>query len=344
MKIIRFDWAIKTILRDKKNFDILEGFLSTLLNKDVKVLELLESESNNLEDLKFNRVDLMVKSEDEQFIIEIQNTREVDYLERILFGTSKVIVENLKLGEDYKNITKVISVNILYFNLGDGEDYIYHGKTDFYGLNKKDKLVLRKKVLVNNEKFKLIDKNIFPEYYLIRTEHFEEVIGSPIDEWIYMFKTGEIKENFKSKGMKAVKKKLNYLKMSEKERKSYDRYLMNLARENNIIESAEQDGYIKGLKEAKEEIEKVKKEKEKIQKEKEKVQKEKEEAKQREEKAQKEKEEAKQREEKAQKEKEEAKKQVINLVKLLLNTNTPIEKIIEITKLSVEEIKIIEKS
>ena len=323
MKIIRFDWAIKTILRDKKNFDILEGFLSTLLNKDVKVLELLESESNNLEDLKFNRVDLMVKTEDEQFIIEIQNTREVDYLERILFGTSKVITENLKLGEDYKNITKVISVNILYFNLGDGEDYIYHGKTEFLGMNKKDKLILRKRVFIDEENFKLINKNIFPEYYLIRTEHFEEVIASSIDEWIYMFKTGEIKENFKSKGMKAVKKKLNYLKMKEKERKSYDRYLMNLARENNIIETAEQDGYVKGLKEAQKEKEKAQKEKEKALKEKEK---------------------ALIREKEALKREEEALKQIIKLVKLLLDTDTAIEKIAEITKLSIEKIKKIESN
>jgi hypothetical protein len=96
MKTINFDWAIKNILRDKKNFDILEGFLSTLLEKDIKVLELLESESNNEENLKFNRVDLMVSSGEEQFIIEIQNSRETDYLERILFGTSKVIVESLE--------------------------------------------------------------------------------------------------------------------------------------------------------------------------------------------------------------------------------------------------------
>ncbi len=262
MKVIRFDWAIKYILRDKKNFDILEGFLSTLLNKDIKILSIIESESNNLEDLKFNRVDLMVKSEDEQFIIEIQNTREVDYLERILFGASKVITENLKLGEEYKKITKVISVNILYFNLGSGKDYIYLGKTEFTGMNKKDKLILRKKIFIDDKKFKLKERNIFPEYYLIRTEHFEEVIGSPIDEWIYMFKTGEIKKSFKSKGMKAVKKKLDYLKMSEKSRKTYDKYLMDLARENNIIETADQDGYFRGFKEAQEKIEKAQKEKE----------------------------------------------------------------------------------
>jgi len=45
-KLIRFDWAIKTILRNKKNFSILEGFLSELLGTDVKIQELLESESN----------------------------------------------------------------------------------------------------------------------------------------------------------------------------------------------------------------------------------------------------------------------------------------------------------
>ena len=309
MKVIRFDWAIKYILRDKKNFDILEGFLSTLLDKDIKILEILESESNQEEEtIKFNRVDLMVKSENEQFIIEIQNSREVDYLERILFGASKVIVENLKLGEKYGNITKVISVNILYFNLGKGEDYIYHGKTEFTGLNKKDKLVFKRRIFIDDKKYKFEEKNIFPEYYLIRTEKFEEVIGSPIDEWVYMFKNGEIKSEFKSKGMKSVKKKLDYLKMSEKERKIYNRYLMNLARENNIIETADQDGYIRGLKEGEKKIK-----------------------------------EAEKREKEAEKREKEARKKVIDLVKFLINSKTDINKIMELTGLSKEEINNIRK-
>ena len=45
-KLISFDWAIKRILRSKANFDILEGFLSELLFEDIKILEILESESN----------------------------------------------------------------------------------------------------------------------------------------------------------------------------------------------------------------------------------------------------------------------------------------------------------
>ncbi len=38
---IRFDWAIKHILRDKANFDILEGFISVLLGEEIKIEELL---------------------------------------------------------------------------------------------------------------------------------------------------------------------------------------------------------------------------------------------------------------------------------------------------------------
>jgi hypothetical protein len=60
-RIIRFDWAIKTILRDKSNFDVLEGFLSALLGEDIQVIQLIESESNQeAERQKFNRVDIMV--------------------------------------------------------------------------------------------------------------------------------------------------------------------------------------------------------------------------------------------------------------------------------------------
>ena len=59
--LIRFDWAMKKLLRSKANFGILEGFLSELLKQDVKILNLLESESNkNDKDGKFNRVDMVV--------------------------------------------------------------------------------------------------------------------------------------------------------------------------------------------------------------------------------------------------------------------------------------------
>ena len=45
---IRFDWAIKRLLRQKANFDVLEGFLTVFLNEKVKIMEILESEGNQV--------------------------------------------------------------------------------------------------------------------------------------------------------------------------------------------------------------------------------------------------------------------------------------------------------
>jgi hypothetical protein len=61
-KSVRFDWGIKSLLRDKANFDVLEGFLSAVVREDVQVVEILDSESNQPEIVKkFNRLDIIVK-------------------------------------------------------------------------------------------------------------------------------------------------------------------------------------------------------------------------------------------------------------------------------------------
>jgi predicted transposase/invertase (TIGR01784 family) len=258
-KIIRFDWAIKTILRDKANYDVLEGFLSAILRDDIKVVQLIESESNQETDRqKFNRVDIMVLDGNGQYvIIEIQNELESDYLERLLFGTSKVIVENAKLGEPYKTIKKVISISILYFNLGSGDDYIYYGSTQFKGLNTNSPLIIRKRLKMSEKKYvfkdKNIEKEIFPEYYLINVERFQDTINSDIDEWIYMLKNEEIPKHFKAKNIDKAREKLKIQAMSDEERKSYERYLINVARDIDMIETAREEGEVKGLKKGRKE-------------------------------------------------------------------------------------------
>ena len=247
-QLVRFDWAMKHLLRDKANFDVLEGFLTALLNEDIKILHILESESNqDAENMKFNRVDLLVEdSRQRKIIIEIQNNREADYLERLLFGTSKVIVDNHKLGEPYKNIAKIISVSILYFNLGTGDDYIYFGKTEFKGMHTGTPLLVKERKEVPNplkNRFYFREKDIFPKYFLIKTEKFEDIIESPLDEWIYMIKNSEVKAEFKSKNIQIAKAKLDYMKMSAAEKRRHDRYLMDLASEKDIIDNAKPVSY-----------------------------------------------------------------------------------------------------
>ncbi|MCB1192301.1 MAG: Rpn family recombination-promoting nuclease/putative transposase [Leptospiraceae bacterium] len=265
--VVRFDWAMKYILRDKANFDILEGFLSALLEETITILTILESESNQEEETdKFNRVDLLVEdSQKRKIIIEIQNNREMHYLERLLYGTSKVIVENIGLGSSYKEVVKVLSVSIVYFDLGRGDDYIYYGSTEFIGIHNKKPLIVKEKhqnTKVFEPRYEFREKNVFPEYYLIRVGEFENVIQSPIDEWIYMIKNGEVREDFQSKNIDKAREKLRIMNMSQEERRRYDKYLVNVESEQDMVETARQEGEEKGIEKGRE-LERQQTEKEK---------------------------------------------------------------------------------
>ena len=224
-KLVSFDWAVKRLLRSKANFEVLEGFLSELLFDDIKILEILESESNkDNENDKYNRVDIKVRnSKGELVLIEVQFNNERDFFQRILYATSKTICEHLDEGEPFSKVAKVISVNILYFDLGEGSDYIYKGKTVFNRFH--DKGILK----LNQDQQKTFQKeypsDIFPEYYIIKVNNFNNIAKSTLDEWIYLFKNSAIKSDFKAKGIKKAGRVLDKLKMSNEERLAYDNYI-----------------------------------------------------------------------------------------------------------------------
>lgn len=252
-RLIRFDWFIKKMLRDKSNYKVLEGFLTALLKRDIVIINILESEGNQeSETNKFNKVDVLVEDENrEKIIVEIQNERETDYLERVLFGSSKVIVDYFKLGERYREISKVISVSILYFNLGLGDDYIYYGTTEFYGMHTKEKLAVKNKTVFmeqDMERTKYEEKkNIFPEYYLINVEKFRDIVEDDIDEWIYMLKNSQIKKEFKSKNIRDAEQKLNFTKLAKEDRWLYEKHLEALAIEMDVIITAKDEAKAEGM-------------------------------------------------------------------------------------------------
>ena len=113
-EIIRFDWAMKRLLRQKANFVVLESFLSELLGDKIKIHRILESEGNkeNADD-KFNRVDILAENmKGELIIIEVQNTRELYYFQRMLYGTAKAVTEYMHEGSRYSEVKKVYLENI----------------------------------------------------------------------------------------------------------------------------------------------------------------------------------------------------------------------------------------
>jgi len=256
-KLVRFDWAMKHLLRNKANFDVLEGFLSELMHEPgIKIEAILESESNQeTEEDKFNRVDVLVKTERGHYIIvEVQCYGQWEFLTRVLYGTSKTICEYLKKGKGYKQVVKVVSVSIVFFDLGIGKDYLYKGETTFKGIHYGDILGLneREQKIYQpiHQRMPQTPTEIFPEYYIIKISKFHERVQDKLDEWIYFLKCGEIKTEFSAKGLKSAAQKLNVLKLSEQERHAYNRYqeaLRDDASFNDTLEVEKVVSYEKGI-------------------------------------------------------------------------------------------------
>ncbi|MDR0725842.1 MAG: Rpn family recombination-promoting nuclease/putative transposase [Prevotellaceae bacterium] len=236
-QLVSFDWAIKRLLRNKTNFEVVEGFLSELLNSEITITNVLESESNKEHSHdKYNRVDIVVEdTEGEVILIELQFIPEVDYFQRMLYGVSKAISERMIQGDRYMEVKKIYSINVVYFDLGRGNGYAYHGKTDF------------RNIYDNDEILELSDKqrnifgpveagDLYPEYYVLKINKFNDIAKNTLDEWIYFLKNDRIKEDFKAKGLLKAREILDYTRLSPVEKSVYDhdqedksRYLCEIA-------------------------------------------------------------------------------------------------------------------
>ena len=244
--IIRFDWAAKRLLRNKANYAVLEGLVTVLLGEKISIIEMLESESNqDSANDKFNRVDIKAKdSKGDIILIEIQLTREWYYLQRVLYGVSKTITEHISLGSKYEEVKKIYSINILYFDLGKGSDYLYHGTTTFIGVHTKDELIVRKR---DKDAIRTCSPTeIFPEYFLIRVNEFNEVAKTPIEEWMDFLKNNHIKDNTETPGLREAKEQLRVLQMNDAERKAYDNYLDTIRTQDSVLDTYRTEGLLEG--------------------------------------------------------------------------------------------------
>lgn len=243
---IRFDWAMKRLLRNKANFGVLEGLLTTLLDEKITISQLLESESNQEDEFdKYNRVDLLaLDSKGELILIEVQNNNEYAYFQRMLFGVSKLVTEYINRGEGYENVRKVYSVNIVYFSLGHGKDIVYHGKTEFRGIHENDILELTP---FQRQTFKVdAVSQLYPEYYILKVNDFNKVAKTPLEEWIYSLNTGEIPETAHAPGLAEVRERLKVDGMTKGEREAYYRHLDNIVILRNNIYTERAEGRAEG--------------------------------------------------------------------------------------------------
>ena len=243
-QIIRFDWAMKRLLRNKANFSVLEGLLTTLLGEKIIIQRLLESESNQEDEYdKYNRVDMLAEnSKGELVLIEVQNNNEYAYFQRMLFGTSKLVTEYINRGESYDKVRKVYSVNIVYFSLGHGTDFVYHGKTEFRGIHTNNLLELTP---FQKQAFKVDTvSQLYPEYYILKVNE-----RRPLEEWIYYLNTGEIPSTATAPGLEEARERLKLDSMTKNELAAYYRHLDNIVILRDNINTEREEGRAEGIEE-----------------------------------------------------------------------------------------------
>ncbi len=256
-KYIRFDWAMKRLLRNKANHAVLEGLLYSLIGKKMKIKHFLESEGNQEDFLdKFNRVDMLAEDEDgELIIVEIQNNHEITYYHRMRYGMSDDIKDYISKVDGYGNVSKVYSIYIVHFKFGQGKDYVYHGKTEFKGLHEPHDLL--KLSAKQSEKFLGVKEeeaekredtgDLSPEYYILRVNDFDKVATTPLDEWMQFLKTGTIDDNTKSAGLSEARDCLRVDSLPYKDRLSYEGYMESVRRMRSVFDTSWDDGYCEGF-------------------------------------------------------------------------------------------------
>ena len=122
------DLFVRYLLGKNGNENMLEDVVNAALSdfnfEEVKDLEIIDpyNLSENI-DLKESIIDIKAKTKDNQtVIIEIQLCGNMDFVKRIFYYISKNIVNELHEGEDYQEVQKIISINLLDFNLDFGDE------------------------------------------------------------------------------------------------------------------------------------------------------------------------------------------------------------------------------
>jgi predicted transposase/invertase (TIGR01784 family) len=242
--LICFDWAAKRLLQQKSNFVVMEGLLSALLDEDIRIVRILESEGNQeTASYEFNRVNMLAENgKGELVVVEVQNSRELSYFYQMLYGVSRAMTKYIWKGDEYEKIKKRYSLNIVYFDLEQSGDYLYSEGVTFTGVHTKDELILterqRELLIYGNT------GNIVTESYIIRVNEFNENVVTPLDEWILFLKTGEIPENASAKGLAEARDCLQVDKLSKEERKAYKAYMESVLFEKRVIQTAILEGQV----------------------------------------------------------------------------------------------------
>lgn len=238
----KVDFVFKRIFGNEKHPDILISFLNAVM----KPKDLIESvqirnsdiEKEHIED-KYSRLDIKAITNKGEYInIEIQVKNEYNMIKRSLYYWSKMFENQIVEGDNYNKLTKTVCINILDFK---------------YLRNEKFHNAYRLKEIITNEELTDTMEIHFIEIPKLRKLDDSDEISDMLEAWVAFIQNpdSEIvgKLEMSRKEIKEAKSELVRMSGDSNERYMYEKRKESILEKVSLIESAEQKGIEKGLKE-----------------------------------------------------------------------------------------------
>ena len=119
------DYVFKRIFAREENNSMLKDFLESILNIHINKVEVKNPElTPNMADEKLGILDLKLDIDNEKVVdVEMQVSNEHNIKERSSTYLSKLAAEQLKAKQNYKELKKIITINILKYNYLERNSY-----------------------------------------------------------------------------------------------------------------------------------------------------------------------------------------------------------------------------
>ncbi len=243
------DIVFKSIFARPGNEDILKALLEAILDIDIKTITVKNPEiSKNIYDNKMGVLDIKAEINNNTIIdIEMQVENEKNIDSRSMFYTSSLLTESIKKGEDYKNIKRVIGINLLNYNYYKRNSY-HNIAHMIFESTKKEKYVY----MGYKEEDRIATKDI--ELHFIELPKFikkNSEAETKIEQWLWLIIGREDKIKMGKNISKEIEKAMKQVKELSMNSQEWERYISRqkaIYAYNTGIRQAEDDGMQKGIK------------------------------------------------------------------------------------------------
>ena len=257
------DYVFKRIFAREENNSMLKDFLEAILNIHINKVEVKNPElTPNMADEKLGILDLKLDIDNERVVdVEMQVLNEHNIKERSSTYLSKLAAEQLKAKQNYKELKKIITINILKYNYLERNSYHSIARMKYEDTNPIE--------FVNmGYKKEEEDATSTFEMHFIELPKFKEKnpnCNTKLEQWLWLI-DGSKEEKVKMSALENEEinktvKELNKLSQNPEEVAKYEEREWSIMRYNVEMDTNRELGKEEGRKEGKrdKEIEIVKK-------------------------------------------------------------------------------------